>query len=325
MPAAAHALLPSSTGLSALRVAAKTPLADGVCGLTLVAPDGGRLPDWTPGAHLDVLLPGDVTRQYSLCGDRWNPTSYRVAVLRELAGRGGSAYVHDTLSIGDLVGVGGPRNNFPLVPAAHYVFVAGGIGITPILPMIQHAELLGTPWTLLYGGRTRSSMAFLPELAAYGDRVRIRPQDEYGLLDLASTLESMPAGAKVYCCGPGPLLDAIEASCSTLAPGTLRTERFVPKEQGPPVRSTPFAVELERSGVTVTVAPGTSVLEAMAAAGVPVLSSCRQGTCGTCETAVLDGVPDHRDSLLTDAERAAGRSMFVCVSRSCGDRLVLDA
>ncbi|MFB9316592.1 PDR/VanB family oxidoreductase [Cryptosporangium minutisporangium] len=325
MLAAAHTLLHPATGLSTLRVVAKTPLADGVCGLTLAAPDGGRLPDWTPGAHLDLLLPGNVNRQYSLCGNRWDPTTYQVAVLREPDGRGGSAYVHDRLRDGDVVGVGGPRNNFPLVPADRYLFVAGGIGITPILPMIAHAELLGTSWTLLYGGRTRASMAFLDRLAAYGDRVLIRPQDEFGLLDLRSALSGAEPGTKVYCCGPGPLLDAIEIICAGLPPGSLRTERFVPKPQGPPVRSTPFDVELARSGVTVPVPPGVSVLTAMAEAGVPVLSSCRQGTCGTCETPVLDGVPDHRDSLLSEAERAAGRSMFVCVSRSCTDRLVLDA
>jgi len=325
MLAAAHTLTSPSTSLTTLRVVAGRTPAAGVRELTLAAPDGGRLPDWTPGSHLDVLLPGDVTRQYSLCGDRWDPLTYTVAVLREPAGRGGSAYVHDSLSVGDLVGVGGPRNNFPLVPAARYVFVAGGIGITPLLPMISHAELLGTPWTLWYGGRTRASMAYLDRLERYGDRVRIRPQDEYGLLDLEAALAGAAAGTKVYCCGPGPLLDAIEEAGAGLPPGSLRTERFVPKEQGPPVRSTAFDVELRRSGLTVTVPPQRSVLEAMAAAGVPVLSSCRQGTCGTCETPVLGGVPDHRDSLLSEAERAASSSMFVCVSRSCTDRLVLDA
>ncbi|WP_285625711.1 PDR/VanB family oxidoreductase [Kineosporia sp. NBRC 101677] len=321
----AHELIGVSASTTALRVVGKRTVAQDVCELALAAPDGGRLPEWTPGAHLDLQLPGGFTRQYSLCGDRWDPATYRVAVLNEPGGRGGSAVVHQRLQVGDLVGVGGPRNNFPLVPARHYLFVAGGIGITPILAMIRHAELLGTPWTLLYGGRTRTSMAFLDELQVYGERVLIRPQDEYGLLNLTDALAAQPSGGKVYCCGPAPLLQAVEQAAAHLPRGCLRTERFTPKAYDAPVRHTPFQIELARSAVTVTVDPATSVLEAMSRAGVPVLSSCRQGTCGTCETPVLEGVPDHRDSLLGEAERAANRSMFVCVSRSCGDRLVLDA
>jgi ferredoxin-NADP reductase len=245
-------------------------------------------------------------------------------VLREPAGRGGSAYVHDELRPGDLVGVGGPRNNFPLVPGERYLFVAGGIGITPLLPMIRQADLLGADWTLVYGGRTRASMAFLAELEAYGERVHVVPQDEFGLIDLPRWLAEPDPATKVYCCGPGPLLDAVERGCSGWPEHALRTERFVAREQGAPARSAPFDVELARTGRTVTVTPDVSVLDAVGRAGVEVLSSCRQGTCGTCETDVLDGVPDHRDSILDDAERASGDCMFVCVSRSLGDRLVLD-
>ncbi|MEW2357098.1 PDR/VanB family oxidoreductase [Spirillospora sp. NPDC029432] len=305
-----------------VRVTAKTPVADGVVALTLARPDGGRLPDWTPGAHVDLVLPGGLTRQYSLCGDRWDARSYRVGVLREPAGRGGSAFVHDELREGDLVGIGGPRNNFRLVPAERYLFIAGGIGITPLLPMIVQAELLGIGWRLLYGGRTRASMAFLDELAPYGDKVAVVPQDEHGLLDLAAWLPD-PAGTKVYCCGPGALLDAVERRCAGWPPGLLRTERFVAAARRSAVDGA-FEVELRRSGRTLTVGPRQSLLQALGEAGVPVLSSCRQGLCGTCETTVLDGVPDHRDSLLDDAERAAGDCMFVCVSRAAGDRLVLD-
>lgn len=308
-----------------LRIARRENVADGVVTLELSRPDGAPLPAWAPGAHVDVGLGPDLVRQYSLCGDPADRSVWRIAVLREGESRGGSQYVHDKLAEGELVDVRGPRNHFALEPAARYVFVAGGIGITPILPMIAHAELLGTPWTLLYLGRRRSSMAFVAALDAYGGRVVVRPRDEYDRADLRAVLADAAPGTKVYCCGPGPLLDAVEAACADLPPGSLRTERFVPKPQGPPVRSTPFDVELARSGVTVTVPPTASVLSAMADAGVPVLSSCRQGTCGTCETPVLDGVPDHRDSLLSEAERAASRSMFVCVSRSCTDRLVLDA
>lgn len=307
---------------ASLRVHRKTVAADGVVTLELAAADGGRLKDWTPGSHIDVVLPTG-TRQYSLCGDRWDPGRYRIGVLREPGGRGGSAYVHDELDVGDEVGVGGPRNNFPLVPSPEYLFVAGGIGITPLLPMVHQAELLGARWRLLYGGRHRASMAFLAELAAYGDRVLVRPQDEYGLLDLAGFVGAPRPDVKIYACGPAPLLDAIERVCEPWPPHTLRTERFV-ADAGAPARTKPFEVELVRSGLLVTVPPSTSVLDAVAGAGVEVLSSCRQGTCGTCETTVLAGRPEHRDAILEDHERAADDCMFVCVSRSLSDRLVLD-
>ncbi len=314
----------ATTSTVALDVVGKATVAEDVATLTLASPDGARLRDWAPGAHVDLVLPNGLTRQYSLCGDRWDPFTYTVGVLRERAGRGGSAYVHDVLEPGDRVGVGGPRNNFPLVPAERYLFVAGGIGITPILPMLHQAELLGADWQLLYGGRRHASMAFRDRLAGYGDRVRFRPQEEFGLLDLPGFLGEPRADTRVYCCGPAPLLAAIETACAGWPPQSLRTERFVADELGAPARTTPFEVELARTGRTVAVAPGASVLEAVGAAGVEVLSSCRQGTCGTCETTVLAGRPDHRDSILDDAERAAGDCMYVCVSRSLDDRLVLD-
>ncbi|WP_406430212.1 PDR/VanB family oxidoreductase [Streptomyces sp. NBC_01589] len=314
-----------STTTVTLEIRSKDAVADGVVSLTLSRPDGGRLPDWTPGSHIDLVLPDGTIRQYSLCGDRWDAHSYRIAVLREPAGRGGSAYVHERLAPGDLVGVGGPRNNFPLVPAGQYLFIAGGIGITPLLPMIQQAELMCVDWSLLYGGRTRPSMAFREELSqTYADRVHLAPQDECGLLDLATWLGEPAPGTKVYCCGPAPLLAATERACSAWPPYSLRTERFAAAVQTTPVRGTPFEVELRRTGSTVTVEPGMSVLHAIRRAGADVLSSCEQGTCGTCLTSVLEGVPDHRDSLLAEHERAANDCMFPCVSRSCGDRLVLD-
>jgi ferredoxin-NADP reductase len=313
-----------STEVDTLRVVGKTRVAEDVVTLTLARPDGRRLPDWTPGSHIDLMLPNGLTRQYSLCGDRWDPHRYRVGVLREPDGRGGSAYVHRELAPGNSVGVGGPRNNFPLVPADEYLFVAGGIGITPLLPMVHTAELLGARWRLLYGGRRRASMAFRDELAGYGSRVLLRPQDEYGLLDLPGFLGAPRPGVRIYCCGPAPLLAAIESACADWPPYTLRTERFVAEEQTAPARTAPFHVELARTGRTVTVRPEVSVLDAVRSVGVEVLSSCRQGICGTCETTVLSGEPDHRDSILPDAERATGDCMFICVSRSLGDRLVLD-
>lgn len=307
-----------------LRVVDREPVAEDVLTLRLASPSGVRLRDWTPGAHLDLVLPNGLTRQYSLCGDRWDALSYRVGVLREPGGRGGSAFVHDELRVGDEVGVGGPRNNFPLVPAERYLFVAGGIGITPLLPMVRQAQQLGADWRLLYGGRRRASMAFLDELAAYGDRVQVVPQDEFGLLDLPAFLGAPRPGVRIYCCGPAPLLAAVETACAGWPPYTLRVERFVAPELAGPARTAPFEVELARTGTTVTVTPDRTVLDAVGAAGVDVLSSCRQGICGTCETAVLAGEPDHRDSLLDDDERRAGDCMFICVSRARGDRLVLD-
>ncbi|MFE8957731.1 PDR/VanB family oxidoreductase [Streptomyces iakyrus] len=294
--------------------------AEGVLALTLRHPLGEPLPAWEPGAHVDVLLGPGLERQYSLCGDPADRSAWRIAVLREPAGRGGSAHVHEQLGEDAKVRVRGPRNNFRLEPAPRYRFVAGGIGITPLLPMVAAAEAAGAEWTLLYGGRTRGSMAFAEELGRYGDRVTFAPEDETGLLDLPSMLDDVPAGTLVYCCGPGPLLDAVEARCPS---GVLRVERFRPKEQETG-GNTAFEVELARSGRTLTVAPDVSVLDAVRDAGVEVLYSCTEGTCGTCETDVLDGEPDHRDSVLTDDERAAGETMLICVSRCRGGRLVLD-
>ncbi|MFF9035522.1 PDR/VanB family oxidoreductase [Streptomyces sp. NPDC014892] len=310
-----------------LTVASRTPAADGVVSLTLRRPDGGTLPPWAPGAHIDVLLDGadgDLIRQYSLCGRPEERGVWQIAVLREPHSRGGSAHVHDHLREGSTVRVRGPRNNFPLRPAARQLFVAGGVGITPVLSMVEAADAAGADWRLLYGGRTRTSMAFLDRLAPYGDRVLIRPQDEYGLLDLAAFLGPPEPDTLVHACGPEPLLQALREQCEDWPPGTLGVERFAPVGTAGAGPAEAFEVELARSGLTLTVPPDHSVLEAVEKAGVEVAFSCREGTCGTCETDVLDGDPDHRDSLLTEDERAAGDTMLICVSRSCGPRLVLD-
>ena len=309
-----------------VQVTARSEIAAGVVSLTLARPGGGRLPDWTPGSHIDLVLPTGAVRQFSLCGDRWDPYAYRVAVLREPGGRGGSQYVHDELAVGDVVGFGGPRNNFPLVPSERYLFIAGGIGITPLLPMIVQAERLGADWELAYCGRSRASMAFADRLAGHGRRVRLLAAagPAAGRLDVGAELARHDATRKVYCCGPPRLLAGVERAARAWPAGTLRTERFVARELGAPARDTPFEVYLLRSGKSVTVPPGVSVLEAVAAAGSRILSSCRQGLCGTCETAVAAGTPDHRDSILGDDERSGGDCMFVCVSRSLSDRLVLD-
>ncbi|MEV4991622.1 PDR/VanB family oxidoreductase [Pseudarthrobacter sp. LMD1-1-1.1] len=301
-------------------------VAEGVVTLTLAHPEGRRLPDWAPGAHIDVVLPDGTTRQYSLCGDRWDAYSYRIGVLRDPASRGGSSAIHATLRAGDLVGIGGPRNNFRLAPSGRYVFVAGGIGITPLLPMIQQAELVGAEWHLFYLGRSRTTMAFLDELAPYGDRVSILAKDETGPSDLNELIGQAEADTKVYACGPERLLDGVLAVTESheWPESLVRVEHFTAAEQTKPARAEAFDVLLARSGTTVTVEPDTTVLRALHAAGVPVLSSCQEGTCGTCEVTVLSGVPDHRDQILDPAERRANTCMFACVSRSCSDRLVLD-
>ena len=307
-------------------VTGRSDAADGVVVLTLREERGEPLPRWEPGAHVDVLLPtldGELVRQYSLCGDPADPHEWRLGVLREPAGRGGSAHIHDVLHPGASVRVRGPRNHFPLLPSPRYLFIAGGIGITPIRTMVAAAEAAGAEWELVYGGRTRGSMAFLHELG--GDpRVAIRPQDETGLLDLENLLGTHRPDTLVYCCGPEPLLTAVEERCASWPSGSLHVERFAPKELDEPLLAGPFEVELAGSGFALTIPPDRSILDVVEEAGVNVLSSCSEGTCGTCETAVLAGEPDHRDSVLTDEERAVNDCMMICVSRSRCPRLVLD-
>lgn len=309
-----------------LRVAQMTWEAEGVLSLRLRSLDGGDLPAWAPGAHLDLQLPGVITRQYSLCGSPSDRTSWRIAVLREVDGRGGSRAVHERLRPGDLVDVLGPRNNFPLHDAPAYLFVAGGIGITPLLPMIEAAEAAGARWSLTYGGRTRASMAFLDELSTHRNAVRVMPRDEVGLLDLEALLAVPQPDTLVYCCGPEPLLAAVEQRCQPWPKGSLHVERFAPKAQpaADPATEAAFEAVLQRSGATVQVPPGRSILQALEDAGLEALNSCREGICGTCETTVLEGVPDHRDSLLSDDEKDENTTMMICVGRALSARIVLD-
>ncbi|MFE2058493.1 MULTISPECIES: PDR/VanB family oxidoreductase [unclassified Streptomyces] len=294
--------------------------AEGVLSVELTHPDGKPLPAWTPGAHLDVHAGGQV-RQYSLCGDPHDPDVYRVGVLNELASRGGSRFVHTQLRPGQQITVSEPRNRFELEDADAYVFVAGGIGITPLLAMAREAARRGAAWRMVYGGRSRASMAFTGELDALGGDVTLVPQDEQGHIDLDTALAGLPDGTLVYSCGPEPLLAAVEQRC----PGDrLRLERFAAPTVEHEGDDEAFEVECRTSGLTLTVGPGTSVLEAAENAGLAVESSCRDGICGSCETRVLEGTPDHRDFLLSEAERAAGASMMICVSRCASGRLVLD-
>ncbi|WP_033318224.1 PDR/VanB family oxidoreductase [Streptomyces yerevanensis] len=303
----------------------KETVAEGVALLTLRDAEGRQLPEWEPGAHIDLMLRADLVRQYSLCGDPGDRSCLQVAVLREPESRGGSSYVHDVLSEGESVRIRGPRNNFPLEKTKRYLFIAGGIGITPMLPMLAAVHARGADWRLVYGGRTRASMAFRDDLQrAYGERVMLRPQDEYGLLDLPSLLGKPQRRTAVYSCGPEPLLEAVESGCEKWPSGALHVERFAPKKDVTAGPHSTFEVELAQTGKTLLVSEDTSVLEAVADVGVSVMTSCEEGICGTCETTVLSGEIDHRDSVLNDQERAAGDTMMICVSRAKSDRLVLD-
>lgn len=297
-------------------------VASGVRTLLLRPVTGASLPPWTPGSHVDVMLPSGTVRQYSLCGRPDADDEYRIGVLCAPQSRGGSEEVH-ALEVGAKIRIGPPRNQFPLLPSPRYLFIAGGIGITPILPMIAAAEVAGAEWELVYGGRGRSSMAFLDELSQRADRVTLVPQDECGLIDLPGLLSEPCDDTLIYACGPGALLDAVAEHVRQWPDGSLHTERF---SQEAEARSDDhsFEVVLERSGTRHVVPADRSILGTLQDAGVDVAFSCTQGMCGTCEQTVIQGVPDHRDAVLTPEERETGEYILICVSRCQGSRLVLD-
>jgi ferredoxin-NADP reductase len=312
-----------------VEVRRREAVSDSVVTLTLADPTGADLPEWAPGAHIDLLMTPSLIRQYSLCGDTANRAEWKVGVLLDPDSRGGSQFVHDKLHEGATVRVRGPRNHFPLVGAPRYLFIAGGIGITPILPMVAAAEATGADWRLLYGGRTRSSMGFVDELDRYGDRVTICSRDEQDQSfreNLDSALSEPGQDTRVYCCGPEGLLTAVEHACASWPAESLHVERFSAKELEEPSEGAleSFDVECHRSGLTVTVPADKSVYQVCEDAGVDVLGSCLEGVCGTCECDVLEGEPDHRDSVLNDSEKASNDTMMICVSRSRSERLVLD-
>ncbi|OEJ58674.1 iron-sulfur protein [Streptomyces agglomeratus] len=311
----------ASRSPSALRllVTGRSAPAEGVVELHLEALDTADLPAWDPGAHVDLVLPSGQVRQYSLCGDPADRSTYTLATRLVKDGRGGSREVHEQLHEGSEVEIRGPRNRFPLTGAASYVFVAGGIGITPVLPMLRAAEAAGADWKLLYGGRSRASMPYLGEIEklAGPERVTIVAEDEDGLPDVPAALAGIAGGTAVYCCGPEPLMAAVTAAVP--AGCTLHLERFAP---GASAAGGAFEVELRRTGRTVSVPAGGTVLAAVRPEVPDVSYSCEQGFCGTCQQRVLEGEIDHRDELLTDSER--DDSMLICVSRAYGDRLVLD-
>ena len=294
---------------------------DDVVSFALRRPDGGALPAWVPGAHLDVFLPSGIQRQYSLCGDPSDLTSYRIAVRRIDDGGGGSLAMHREIGKGDLLRVRGPRNAFPFIDVESYLFVAGGIGITPILPMVREASRRGARWTMVYLGRSLATMPFVSELQRLeGGHLELRPDDEFGVTDAADLLRRADDGAAIYVCGPPALIDAARALQPTLNPtGSLHSERF----SAPPVAGgRAFEVHLARTGVTVPVGADESALAAIRRAVPGVRYSCQQGFCGSCKHAVLAGEVEHRDTKLRPSERDA--SMLICVSRAAGDSLTID-
>lgn len=323
---------PVRDGTLALRVTGRQVVAhdQNVVALTLAAAADGPLPGWHPGAHLDLQLPSGRVRQYSLCGDPGRRDAYRIAVRRIPDGGGGSVEVHDALPVGTVITSHGPRNAFPLAvpgygsPTTRLRFIAGGIGITPILPMLGMAERLGVPWSMIYVGRSADSIPFVDELDRFGSRVRIRTDDVDGVPtadELLGDDSQCSSGTAVYACGPADMLTAVRIRLVGSDDVELHFERFT---AAPVVDGAPFAVTIRSSGARVDVGAEETLLAALRDAGVPAPYSCGQGFCGTCRTRVLDGVVEHRDTLLTDPERAAG-VMLTCVSRAPGGaHLTLD-
>lgn len=308
-----------------LIVHVRRDVAAWVIELTLQRPDGTRLPDWSPGAHIDLILASGTVRQYSLCGDRWDAHSYTVAVQEEANGTGGSKEIHQVAVEGARVRFGGPRNNFRLAPAEEYCFISGGIGITAIVPMIDQAERMDVPWRLLYLGRDQQRMAYQELKKRHPSRVQIHTTEKGERASVREWLGDLDDTTMVYACGPQGLLDALPDECGSLPSQRLRIERFSNDAlKSAPISIEPYDIVLERRGEIVHADGQQSVAEALERAGVSLITSCSRGVCGTCEVGVRSGQVDHRDTILDDDERAAGTCMFPCVSRAAGEQLVLD-
>lgn len=316
-----------------VRVRAMTWEAQTIVGLELVPlPPLASLPPFSAGAHIDLHLntpQGPLVRSYSLLNDPRETHRYCLGIHRDPQSRGGSSHVHEHLRVGEELTIGAPRNHFPLDEASpHNVFIAGGIGITPMLSMIARSQALGTPWTLYYSARTRAHAGFLDRLESTagraGGQVVLNFDQEPGgkMLDLQAIVASLPEGAHVYCCGPIPMLQAYEAATTSLPAERVHKEYFGAKDA--PANEGGFIIELARSHKTLQVPVGKTVLDCLIDAHVEPPYSCREGVCGTCEVKVLEGVPDHRDMVLSESERAANNRMFVCCSGSKSRKLVLD-
>ena len=301
--------------------------AKDVITLELRAIGGGELPSFTPGAHLDLHLPNGLMRNYSLTNDWRERDRYVVGVGRAADSRGGSSYVHSNIRAGAQLKISSPRNNFPLnESSASFLFIAGGIGITPIMSMVRWCIANDKPWRLIYAARSRQRTAFYEDLCALGaDRVHFHFDDESGqVLDVARAISSWSEGETIYCCGPAPLMEAMKTLTEHLPSGTVRFEWFTVPESDEPEEANAFTVRLERSDVEFEVPEHKSILEVLEEHGFEIPFSCREGLCGTCVTNVCAGEPDHRDYVLSDEERESGKMMTICCSRSKSPTLVLD-
>jgi ferredoxin-NADP reductase len=304
-------------------VTAHSLIAEDVMRVDLARADGADFPTWDPGSHVDLVLPSGLERQYSLCGQPGQQSEWTIAVLLEREGRGGSKWLHENLDTGTVLRVRGPWNHFGLEPAPHYRFIAAGIGITTILPMIRSLGSRGASWELMYAAKSAERMAFQDEVSELsGGRVRKYLTTEGNRLDIGS-LQPAP-GELIYACGPARLLDALDERSRDWDSGVLHVERFEAVQPKVAPRNESFAVDLVLSGMTLQVSEDESILAAVERAGVFVLSSCREGTCGTCETAIVSGTAEHRDSILTKAERRANDRMMICVSRAESSPLALE-
>lgn len=292
-----------------------------------LAPVGDSpLPAFTAGAHIDLHLMPNLTRSYSLLNAPADRDRYVIGVALEADSRGGSHHLFDKVAVGDLLTISQPRNLFALEESAPCsILIGGGIGITPLLSMARRLAEIGRPWRLTYCSRSRAVAPFLADLASFGDLVELRFDDEHGdFLDIAALMRNAPQGAHFYCCGPKPMLTAFQAAVETVALPSPRAhvESFTPvAEFG---QSGAIVLELKRSGRTVVVPPGTTILDALRAAGISAQSSCESGICGECQVTVLDGIPDHRDSVLTDYEQASNKMMMICCSGAKSEKLILD-
>lgn len=308
-----------------LRVQSITYAAKDTYLVELTNQDGSPLPSAAPGSHIDLHLGNGISRSYSLVQSGEAPTSYVVGVKLDANSRGGSRYVHEQLRVGSILPISMPRNHFPLhEEAAHTVLIAGGIGITPIWCMAQRLQAIGASWELWYSARSRADLAFVPLLHAMGARVHLHVDEEMGrILDLQAIVAAAPKGTHFYCCGPSPMLDAYETAATTCFPAEqVHLERFTAKQAASVDGG--FVISLARSCRDLVVPQGASVLKVLLDNGIEVDSSCQEGICGCCEVAVLEGEVDHRDAILTEAERAANKTMMVCCSGAKCSRLVLD-
>jgi ferredoxin-NADP reductase len=304
-------------------VAIREAAIDTLC-FELAAADRRPLPPFTPGAHIDVHAPSGQVRQYSLCGDARDASRYTIAVKREADGRGGSRSMHDDVEEGGPLGIVEPRNHFPLASeAAHSLFIAGGIGITPIYAMIRALDAADRAWDLHYCARSEGHAAFYAELAALGGPRVVPWFSETPILDARALLREVRDGTHVYCCGPPGLMAAVKEAALHWPADRVHFEYFAaPGRVDAPNRR--FEVELRASGLFLDVPAERTLLAVVREQGIEVASSCEEGVCGTCETRVLEGECEHRDFLLSEAERAANKSMMICVSRAKSPRLVLD-